>query len=126
MQREYREETKAAVLAALLQGQSMHAVARQYEIPRSTIQGWRDAAGLGDSAGPRPKKKRIGELLLKYLEANLETLAIQQEQFQDKEWLKEQGASELAVLHGVLTDKAIRLLESLSRSTGEDDDAAEE
>jgi len=117
--REYNPDTKAAVLAALLQGQSVNSVAKTYKVPRSTIQGWRDAAGMNDSALPRSKKDEIGEKILAYLDENLTTLRAQAEFFRDKEWLKKQDASSLAVLHGVITDKAIRLLEALAGEEGE-------
>ena len=105
----YSNETKAAVLAALLTGQSINSVAREYSIPKGTISNWKNRGVPNLDA-----KKDIGELLIGYLEANLETLRAQVETFRDPAWLKKQTASDAAVLHGVLTDKAIRLLEALS------------
>jgi transposase-like protein len=105
----HNEETKAAAMAALLAGQSVGEVAREYTLPPSTVSRWRKEAraeaGLSDD---------IGALLLDYLAANLETLQTQAVVFGDTEWLQKQGASELAILHGVMTDKAVRLLEALS------------
>jgi transposase-like protein len=75
----YDQETRAAVLAALLSGATVADVSRRLQIPDSTIQYWRDRA--------------------------IHT--------RDKEWLGVQSAGELAILHGVLTDKAIRLLGAL-------------
>jgi hypothetical protein len=49
-------------------------------------------------------------------------LQIQAEAFSDKQWLAKQDASDVAVLHGVMTDKAVRLLEAMS--AGDDSDAA--
>lgn len=113
----YSEDTKAQVMAALLAGQSVSAVARQYSIPRTTILRWRDmsepVASVTDS-----KKGELGELIFDYLRKVLNTLAIQAEQFGDTQWLKKQPASEVAVLHGVLTDKAIRILEALETDEG--------
>lgn len=115
MARTYSEETKAAVMAALLSGQSLNAVARQYDIPKGTINGWKRRAEGIPQVGSPEQQKEIGELLLDYLRASLATLKKQVEFFSDPQWLKEQSASELAVLHGVATDKAIRLLEALGR-----------
>jgi len=60
------------------------------------------------------QQAELGELIVGYLRENLATLASQARDFRDTEWLKKQPASEAAVLHGVLTDKAIRLLEALA------------
>lgn len=108
--RQYSDGEKAAALAALLTGQSLDAVADEYRIPRSTLDSWRNPR--------RPKtfetKKdgEIGDLLLEYLRANLAALKAQAEIFADPEWLREQGAQEAGVLHGIMTDKAVRLLEA--------------
>lgn len=42
------------------------------------------------------------------------TLREQVKVFRDPNWLKQQSASEAAVLHGVIADKQIRLLEALA------------
>lgn len=111
--REYSQETKAAIMAALLSGQSINSIAREYQIPKSTVANWSsDAHKAADGVVPNTKKERIGELLLEYLEANLKALKAQAEQFADARWLSKQQADEAAVLHGVMTDKAIRLLEA--------------
>lgn len=112
MRREYSNETKAQVMAALLAGQSVNEVAARYQIPAGTVKSWRR-----NSREFRPvdlqKSTEIGELLLDYLRENLVTLKAQVEHFRDPKWLSRQDASELAVLHGVVTDKAIRLLEAI-------------
>ena len=105
-------ETKAAVMAALLAGQSTSDVARQYRLPEGTVQEWkRQVHGVQTL---KRDQAELGELLVAYLRENLATLASQARDFRDTDWLKKQAASEAAVLHGVLTDKAIRLLEALS------------
>lgn len=57
------------------------------------------------------KADRFGSLLAEYLEGTIITLREQAKFFRTKEWLKRQSASEIAALHGVCADKAIRLLE---------------
>lgn len=111
-------EVKAAAMAALLAGQSVSSVAREYRIPKGTVSGWREAAmrEADGVAAPPTQKALIGELLVNYLETNLRALQQQAECFGDKEWLMSQSANELAVLHGVMTDKAVRLLEALGGS----------
>jgi transposase-like protein len=115
----YSNETKAAVIAALLEGQSQAFVAQEYKVPRSTIQGWKKAHDeqVAGNSGP---KKEIGTLLLEYLETNLNTLRVQAQFFTDESWLRKQDAAALATLHGVMTDKAVRLLEAMERNAGND------
>lgn len=106
------EELRAAVLAALLAGQSVSKVAQEYQLPKGTVSAWKKRLETTQNA---TQKKEIGELLVEYLRTNLNTLRTQSEVFADKAWLKKQAAGELAVLHGVLTDKTVRLLEALSK-----------
>ena len=121
MGKEHSEETRAAVIAALLAGQSVSAAAREYEVPKGTVSRWKKQSKSFIETGvpsERTQKKdgRIGDLVVSYLEASLQSLRNQVDAFGDKEWLKEQSASELAVLHGVQMDKAARLLELLGAS----------
>lgn len=111
--KEYDSDTKAAAMAALYEGQSVSAVAREYNIPKGTVSGWKNAKGSMKVATQK-KGEEIGELLLGYLHENIITLKAQAEHFRDKKWLMGQDAGELAVLHGVMTDKAVRLLEAMS------------
>ena len=124
----YSDETKAAVLAALLAGQSITEVAREYKIPKGTVSSWKSRE-LGDVSQTIATQKReaLGDLLLDYLQETFTTLIAQARFARTKEWLEKQTGSEFAVLHGVQTDKAIRLLEALSASndtTPEDQDGA--
>ncbi len=115
---EYSDATKAAAMAALLTGQGVDKVAEQYNIPVATLYSWKSKQKNGDGVVnlASQKKEKIGDLLLEYLNASLITLRAQVEFFRDETWLREQDASSVATLHGVTTDKAIRLLEALSRS----------
>lgn len=116
-------------MAALLTGQSVSSLAREYKIPKGTISGWKErahnvVAGVATVATPddpkkNPPKGDIGALLLDYLQAALRTLKSQVEVFGDREWLKKQPASEVAVLHGVIADKTVRLLEGIAESAEE-------
>ena len=117
----YSPETKAAALAALLQGQSVRGVATEYRIPVGTVMAWSAELRRDPEVMPSTshavairKKEEIGHLLLEYLHTNLETLRQQSLMFRDPKWLQKQSAEGVAVLHGVLTDKTIRLLEALS------------
>ena len=116
----YSEDTKAAVMSALLTGQSVSSIAKQYNIPKGTVSAWKNR-GVTQKATQK-RADDIGELIISYLQTNLRALQIQAEAFSDKQWLAKQDASDVAVLHGVMTDKAVRLLEAMS--AGDDSDAA--
>jgi transposase-like protein len=109
--RSYDAETKAAAMAALLAGQSIGQVADAYNIPEATIKSWK--ARTPDATVDPQKRVELGELISDYLRETLVTLKAQAVHFRDPAWLAKQPASELAVLHGVQTDKAIRLLSAL-------------
>lgn len=114
--REYSSEEKAAALAALLEGQGVTKVAEEYNIPEGTIASWKSRLVNGESivALASEKADEVGDLLVEYLRASLRALRIQQEEvFSDPEWVRQQGANALAILHGVTTDKVVRLLEAL-------------
>ena len=113
MRRKYSNETKAAVMAALLAGQSLGSIAKEYNMPKSTVSLWKN----GKVQTNCTQKKEIGELLVKYLETNLEALRAQAEAFKNLRWLEKQNAADAAVLHGVMTDKAVRLLEAFGNAT---------
>jgi len=104
-------EVRAAAMAALLAGQGVAQVADEYHLPTSTVSRWRVEART--EAG---RSEDVGALLLDYLQENLTTLRAQAVAFRDARWLAEQDAADAAVLHGVMTDKAIRLLEALEGS----------
>lgn len=109
----YDEATKAAVMAALLTGQSVSAVASEYKIPIGTVKRWSAAAKETLEPVRAAKKERIGELILDNLEASLLFTKSMTDVLNDPKWLKRQRASEIAVLFGVVQDKTYRVLEAL-------------
>ena len=121
----YSAETKAAALASLLEGQAIGKVAEEYNIPAGTVRSWKSREINGGNVvtvakKADQKKEQIGDLLLDYLSTALATLQTKAEFFGDTKWLAKQNAADVAVLHGVITDKAIRLLEALSADGTQD------
>ena len=108
----------------LLEGQSINHVAAACNLPRGTVKTW--SAALRSEPGQVVKgnrAERIGDLVVGNLEALLRaTQGIVESVSQDKEWIKAQSASELAVFVGVLHDKAFRILEALPEPAVEADD----
>lgn len=125
MKRQYSDEIKAQVMAALLTGQSVSQTAKAYNVPEGTIKVWKMRSG--DDVEPvtsnaTEKREQMGALILDYLAENLVTLKKQLRIFCNEEWLKKQSASELAVLHGVIADKSFRLLDALAERPGSSPD----
>lgn len=117
----YDPQTKAAVMAALLAGQAMTAIAEEYDIPYGTVKSWKSRElNSGAMMSDPDKRMAVGELLLEYLQESLVTLTVQVRHFRNMDWLKEQDASDLAVLHGVQTDKVVRIIEALERAQSSD------
>lgn len=116
----YSAESKAAVLAALLAGGGIDAVAKVYNLPAGTVKGWKSKLkGEHPVTTTAEQKADVGDLLIQYLREALVTLTIHQVViFRDVKWLKKQDASDLAILHGVVADKAARLCEVMG--TGAD------
>lgn len=119
---EYSDETRAAVMAALMTGQSINSIAREYKIPKGTVSSWknRKVATVADIATQKANNDEIADLLLSYLKANLTSLIAQVELFSDRDWLKRQPASEVSLLHGIQMDKAIRVLEAFGKDDSDD------
>lgn len=114
--RAHAPEVKAAVLAALLAGQGVEAVAAQYRLPVGTVKSWKSKMrGESPVVFTDDQQADVSRLLLDYLRESLATLIHQQRTvFRDLKWLKQQSAAELATLHGVLTDKVARLTQAMS------------
>jgi transposase-like protein len=115
----YPPEMRAAVLAALLAGQSVNAVATAYHLSRATVKAWRAAAGFAEHSATvsQEKGEDLGGLVTAYLQESLITLQAQAKHFRDPAWLGKQPAAELAVLHGVLADKTLRILTAIDTHT---------
>jgi|ERR1041384_3740112 hypothetical protein len=62
------------------------------------------------------KKNSIPNLIEQHLVASLIAAAKIMQQVHDPEWIAKQSAAELAVLYGVTSDKAFRILEAIERA----------
>ena len=97
-------------MAALLAGQGVTEVARAYNLPKGTVGGWK--AEIETEQIRTKKGERLEGMVFDYLTANFEALRQQAEVASDQNYLRKQSADNLAVLHGVMADKAVRLLEA--------------
>ena len=110
---EHTEDTKAAVMAALLAGQGVTDVATQYRLPKSTVSRMKNEL-LPEQLEKveADKGKRIEDLLFGYLDAGITALTNQAELAGDVSYLKQFPPQQLAVLHGVMADKMVRIIEA--------------
>lgn len=121
--RTYSTETKAAVVAALLEGQAISKVAKDFDIPFGTVNSWHTRNNKEDimpNANNASQKKEIATLVIELLEAQLEAGRRIVEAI-DPAYIKEQDASAVAVLFGVINDKTFRMLEALGRAENNND-----
>jgi hypothetical protein len=110
----YDDQKRAAVLAALLAGQSVSSVARDYNVSRASVMDWRDKSGIRPAPVAQQNRDKLAELVAGVLTANLHAVQVLADRVaSDQDWFARQDASEIAVLSGVLTDKAIRILEAI-------------
>lgn len=117
----YDETTKTAVMAALLEGQSVSSVARDYEIPKGTVSSWKKTALAGVGGKVTQKENGdVGDLLLNLLRTNIESLIAISEATKDPEWIKGQDAAELGTFFGIKHDKVVRLVEALNGASESD------
>lgn len=104
-------------MASLLAGQGVGEIAAEYKLPESTVREWRSSLTPEQIAEVRAKKgEQIESLLFGYLTQILTTLEAQAKVASEREYIFKQPADSLAVLHGVMADKGIRLLEAAERA----------
>lgn len=114
----HSDETKAAVMAALISGQGVNEVAREYKLDSGLVSRWKQGLSTAELQQVAVENsRRIEGLLLGYLEANLAALKAQSTLAGDVNYLKQFPPQQLAVLHGVMADKAVRLIEAASAAT---------
>ncbi len=117
----YSDDVRAQVLAAVAMGTPVLQIAREFHITPVTVRNWRRAAGLdGLPLVNREKRSDLGELIGEYLRTGLEALTAQARVATDPEWIKKQPADQLAIFHGVLADKLVRVLAALEPVTEPD------
>lgn len=122
MARDYSPEVKAAVMAALMDGQSIRQIEREYGVPKSTVAAWgKETEGIIVSVRDTldTKKRQITELLVELFIAKLESQISLAKHAGDRNWLQKQDASAVAMLLGVSDDKLVRLLEKFESAKPE-------
>lgn len=122
----HSDETRAAALAALLEGQGVCEVAKKYKLPESTVRDIKKSINSEKFAEVRAKKEEsLAGLIENHLRQSLSAAANIANQTNNADWLIKQDAEKLGVFYGILTDKAVRILEAgeAAQNTEPDDDA---
>lgn len=102
-------EVKARVLAAVAAGESINKASEQAGVPRTTVIDWVHQTrpvriDMSDS-----KKAEFEELFAKAVTSGLCAFVAGASQILDAEWRSKQNAADLAILVGVVFDKASRV-----------------
>lgn len=105
-------------MASLLAGQGVTEVAKEYNLPDSTVSDLRKQLESQFGELRNKKGQEIEELLFGYLKSSITALDAQAKVVSGREYIIKQPADSLAVLHGVMADKSIRLLEAIERARG--------
>lgn len=109
----HSDETRSLALAALLEGQGISEVARRYKLPKSTVVDLKHSIDSEEFAQVRTKKQEsLAELIEAHLRSSLQAAGNIAKQTQDANWLAKQDSDKLGVFYGILTDKAVRILEA--------------
>ncbi len=116
------DEVRAAVTAALLAGQGVNDVARQYQLDPSLVS--RIKATISPQVLQQvaiAKDESLDTLITDLLRANLIALRNIAEVAGSADYARKQAGNDLAVLFGVITDKTVRLLEAAAAAGAEAD-----
>lgn len=117
--RKVSQVKRAQIIASLLTGESCATVAREHAVSTRTVQRFkraltRDQQRRIENARVENKQHQeseISRLVKQHLTGNLEAGRNLANATKDANWLSQQSAGDLAILYGVLADKAFRILE---------------
>jgi transposase-like protein len=105
-------EIRNAVMASLLQGQSVTVVAGEFNLSKSTVSKIRKELGEERLKHMETEKRsELDDLLVGMVKENVTSLVSIAKEVRDPKYIKSQPASEIAVLYGVIADKTYRILE---------------
>jgi transposase-like protein len=116
----HSDATRAAVISALLQGQGVNEVAREYNLDSGLVSRWKKAIPEQElQQVTAQKKENIAELVENHLRASLIACANIANVAKNNDWVSKQSGDSLAVFYGVMSDKSLRLLEAAQNAARE-------
>lgn len=116
----HSQEVKATALAALIAGSSVAEVAKHHNLPIQTVDRWAKSGEMGEIGS---EKKDLSERVQDYLDTLLTGLSAQVRHASTQDYIRKQSAADLALLHGVMADKAFRLLAAAATAARNGDSA---
>jgi transposase-like protein len=111
------DEVRAAVMAALLAGQGVSEISSTFDLPHQTVSDLKQV--LEREFGSFGNKKDISEQILELLGTQLDALKTIAANVGRPEYVEKQPASEIAVLYGVISDKAFRIVSAIQTTQSE-------
>jgi regulator of protease activity HflC (stomatin/prohibitin superfamily) len=118
------DSTRAAVIAALLEGQAVTKVADDYKIDKATVSRLKKAIPVEALQQVATKKEiDIAGKIADHLDASFEALTNILAVTRNDAWLTQQNASDLATFSGVTADKVFRVLEAIENAQTPADEA---
>lgn len=112
------EQIKAAVLASILLGQPVAAIAVQYNLPYQTVYNWKEAFDL---TSPVNRRDRLSENLMIFIEQEIKNMVAISIATSDTDWIRDQTASELADYISVKHNSLMRVLEAFGKASAHAD-----
>jgi hypothetical protein len=103
-------------MAALLAGQSVSQVAKEYSLPKGTVSNWKRRQ-VPSTDTQKADAEDIGTLLVTLLRANIRGLISIAGVMNDPKWVREQSAAELGTFLGITHDKVVRMLEAMGSNS---------
>lgn len=110
----YPVEIRWAAIAAILAGETQERIAQLFDIDQSTVSRWKKNIREELANMATEQREQIEINIFITIVKTQHAIQAQLNVFSDPQWLKRQSAAELGILHGILHDKSIRLLEALS------------
>jgi transposase len=106
-------EKRAAIIAALLAGESFQQIIKRYQVAKSTVSRLKKSLTEGEFQPLGTEKtERLIDLVEAHLIASLKAGTNIANQTNNQHWRDKQSADSLAILYGVLADKSLRVLEA--------------
>lgn len=111
------DEVRAQVIAALLAGQGVSQVAREYKLHHQTVSRMKKEIPADELCEVVHKKReQIADLISENLQESFIAIRNMLKVTANNEWLIQQPASELATFVGVTSDKIFRILEAIENA----------
>lgn len=111
------DATRAAIMAALLEGQGVTFVAGQYNVNRQTVARLKTKISAEQwNAVTAQKELDIATMISENLQISFAAMRNILQLTNDRSWITKQPAAELATLFGVTSDKVFRVLQAIENA----------